>query len=910
QLFLEQVERTPDNTALIGIRCRRRDPGNVANYEDLDTETPGHLMNPGQSAMNSTLTYKALNEKTDRLARQLMDAKLEPSGIAAIMVERSVEMIVGLLAILKTGASYLPIEPGYPGERITYMLKESNATLLLTTGTIPATITFDKEVVYLDRLYEEKKQTTEVDTQFTANKKNLDRRNSTSGTAYIIYTSGTTGKPKGVMVEHRNVVNVVSWFAEKYQIKTGTNVVQMSKCVFDASVNQIFGTLLYGGTLYLPREEILGDIEAMRLYIDVNRINIINFVPSFLKELLGNSEKLASLYYVLSGADNLDEKTKGKLLAKGYRLYNQYGPTETTIDALVAECSEQPVNLGTPISNARCYILDRYNHLLPVGLSGQLCISGAGVARGYLNRPELTAEKFVTNPFTTTENNQLHAVDNRNPITGELLYYSGDLARWLENGNIEFLGRIDHQVKVRGFRIELGEIETQLLKHEIVKETVVVAIEGNNGEKTLCAYYVSEKDTTLRYLQAREFLAATLPDYMVPSYFVPMEKIPLTPNGKIDRKALPGPEVDKTCTGYVAPTNRIEEKMVDIWSEVMELEKEKIGIYSNFFEIGGHSLKATLLMPRIHREFHVKISVGELFKTPTIKGLSKIIETKDKSRYLSIEPVEKKEYYPVPSMHQRMVLDTEFEKTTRYNTPRAFEVRGKFNLKGFEKAIGKLIMRHEIFRTSFHRLNGKVVQRIKETAELKPVFEKCTLQHALKRVETQAFLTPFDLSRTPLFRVEILQVDEEIHYILTDMHHILTDTTSNNIWLNDVVTLYAGLELDPLKIQFKDYSIAQAKLLVPEETARLKGYWLDKLRDLKITRLPYDKTDNFDGNKFGTDIQHFDETLCRKINSFCSEYDLTRFSLIIALLQIIIAHETNQNDVSVGVRLSKREFTE
>jgi amino acid adenylation domain-containing protein len=566
RLFEEQAAETPDNIAVIA---------------------------PSVEA-DSQLSYRELNEKSGRLAA---------GTIVGIKTERSVEMIIGMIGILKAGGAYLPIDPDYPKERVDFMLKDSGVNILVTAGIIlaasqnpffhPFTFLFSKPY-------------------------NL---------AYVLYTSGTTGKPKGVMVEHRNVVNVITWFGAAYGFKPGVHVLQMSNYTFDASVNQVFGTLSHGAGLYLIPKNMLMDVYALRRFIQSHRIHVINFVPSLIYELLcgHGGERLDSLQVVISGAEKLDDVVKRRILELGYRLYNQYGPTETTIDALVAECTMQKkVNLGTPPANVKCYICDRYNTLLPIGIVGELIVSGAGVARGYLNRPELTAEKFTRNAAPLTP----LPLYPSTPV-----YRTGDLCRWLPDGNIEFLGRMDNQVKIRGFRIELEEIESQLLNYKEIRDAVVVAHEQERGNKFLCAYIVSEKKLTTSLL--REYLTGKLPDYMIPTHFIHLEKIPLTANGKINRKALPEPGIE-AGDEYVPPQNETEEKLVEIWAEVLEVEKTEIGIDHNFFELGGNSVKLIILVGKINKEFKINVPIiAQIYNNPRIRDMANFMTKSN----LSEQPV-------------------------------------------------------------------------------------------------------------------------------------------------------------------------------------------------------------------------------------------------------------------------------
>ena len=597
ELFAGQVEKRRDNTAIVG------------NWQFADSSI-------------TALTYSELNRQSDKIAYLLQEKGVRNDIIVGILVKRSIEMVIGLLGILKAGGAYLPIDPDYPPDRINYMLSDSTAKVLLTApGTRFKVIKEFIEIIDITK-----------PSYFPTSPFTSTCRVSPTNLAYTIYTSGSTGKPKGVIVEHRNVVNVVSWFAKKYQLRANTHVLQMSDYTFDPSVNQVFGALLYGAVLYLVPEKFVFESKIMRSYIDKHQIHIINFVPLILNEILGNSQKLKSIRVVLSGGERLDETIKDNILKRGYELYNQYGPTETTIDALVSKCSPGKVTLGKPIPNVECYILDKNNQVSAIGIVGEICIGGAGVSRGYLNNSVLTAEKFcLRRPgafFEKTapgprKNFLLFPLNSpHSPI-----YRTGDLGRWLPGGAIEFLGRIDQQVKIRGFRIELGEIENQLTRHAQIKESIVILKEDENEEKYLCAYIVCVEavEKTPAFSELKKYLLQELPGYMVPSYFVQIEKVPLTPNGKIDRKVLPEPDI-KLLDDYIAPGNEEEKKLVEIWSEVLGIEKDIIGIDSNFFELGGHSVKAMTAISKIEKTMKVKLPMSEFFKMPTIMGQAKYIK--------------------------------------------------------------------------------------------------------------------------------------------------------------------------------------------------------------------------------------------------------------------------------------------
>ncbi|MCP5049770.1 MAG: amino acid adenylation domain-containing protein, partial [bacterium] len=575
------------------------------------------------------------------LAQLLRQRGVAADTIVGIMAGRLIETIIGILGILKAGGGYLPIDPGYPRERIAFMMEDSGAKTLLTRNELLA-----RPDVYGGAIQELPLQ-------------KIESQNASSlQIAYVIYTSGTTGKPKGVLIDHRNVARLL--FNDQFQFdfsETDSWTLFHSFC-FDFSAWEMYGALLYGGKLVIIPKMTSRDSETFLKRLKQNQITILNQTPSAFYNLvnleLRNSRRELNLRYIIFGGEALAPARlrEWQAIYPGTKLINMYGITETTVHVTFKEITAREIesntgNIGQPIPTLTTYLMDKYLRLVPIGVAGELYVGGEGVGRGYLNRPELTREKFVfTHRFW-------HLIDSNRRNIGKVkpgsdsrkspvsyLYRTGDQARWLADGELDYLGRIDQQVKIRGFRIEPGEIENRLLNHPGIKEAVMLAREEKNGDKYLCAYIVpvSAREDVIPGL--REYLALVLPGYMIPAYFVPLEKIPLTPNGKIDRKALPKPEL-RIGTGYAGPRNEIETKLVELWSNVLNIERDVIGIDSSFFHLGGHSLKATSLVSKIHKEFDVRVPLLEVFKTPRIRELAEYINGKSKETYISIDPAEK-----------------------------------------------------------------------------------------------------------------------------------------------------------------------------------------------------------------------------------------------------------------------------
>lgn len=708
--------------------------------------------------------------------------------------------------------------------------------------------------------------------------------------AYIIYTSGSTGFPKGVMIENRSVVNVVSWFARSYHVQPGTHVMSLTDYTFDASVNQVFGTLLHGGTLHLISEDRLADIPGLRQYIKDNHIHILNYVPTFFNELLANLPRLKDVRAVLSGGERLDDVIKGAILEKGYDLYNQYGPTESTIDALVARCSEDSVTLGRPISNVQVYIIGKDKKLSPMWVSGELYVGGAGLARGYLNRPQLTKERFVS-------------IDELGR-----LYRSGDLARWLPNGTVEFLGRIDHQVKIRGYRIELGEIESQLLGSGKVKETVVLAKDTEKGGKFLCAYFVASdgQDTEPDAVELKEYLAQHLPAHMVPSDFIQMDKFPVTSGGKTDRNSLlaASPVVKD---GGDAPHNRTERRLAEIWSEVLDIPTHEIGVNANFFELGGHSLKASQVASKINKEMDVKVPITDIFVKPTIAQLADCIKDAEKEMFAAIRPVPKQDYYPLSSAQKRLYILQQMDRhSISYNMPDAFYLDEIVDIARLEEVFRQLIQRHESFRTSFDVVDGEPVQIIHEQA----VFN---FEYYAETIDFKRFVRPFDLTRSPLLRVGVVSIGSGTNgggkkMMLIDMHHIISDGISHEILRAEFDQLMRGEELLELRLQYKDYAHWQNSPEQQKKVEKQEVFWLETLSgELPVLDLPVDfprpVSRSFEGGSVPFTLDQFRTEGLKKI---VVETGATLYMVLLAIYSILLAKISGQDDIIVGSPIAAR----
>ncbi|MCX6580398.1 MAG: condensation domain-containing protein, partial [Candidatus Aminicenantes bacterium] len=568
------------------------------------------------------------------------------------------------------------------------------------------------------------------------------------------------------------------------------------------------------------------------------------------------------------------------------KLYNVYGPTETTVWSTLAELPRdgETLTIGRPVLNTEIIIMDKDNNLVPRGVVGELCIGGEGVARGYLNRPELSAEKFKK--YRSYRTNRTY-----------ILYKTGDLARWLPEGNIEFLGRIDQQIKIRGFRVELGEIETLLLKHDQIKDTVVVLKGDETTDKNLAAYFVS--DIELSDTELREYLLKDLPEYMIPSYFVCIEKLPLTPNGKIDRRALPEPIVDNVKE-YEAPRYDIEKKLVEIWSHVLGIEKEKIGINANFFRLGGHSLKTTSLASRIYKEFNVKIPLGEIFKRPTVRGLFDYINGAVGERYTRIEAAEEKEYYSLSYAQKRIYTALQLEVgSISYNMASILRLKGELDRERLQYAFRELVERHEGLRTSFEIVGNEPVQRVHDKVEF--AVEYRSFGEGIAALKN--YIRAFNLTRAPLLRVCLSRIEDQEYAMMMDISHLISDGVSFMLMAKDLMTLYNRQELPPLNIQYKDFSEWESRLFRTGHIKKQEDFWLDAFKgELPILELPTDSS--------RPDVRNVDagaaisaalkESTKQKLDEIIGETDSTLFTILLAVYNVLLNKYSGQEDFVVG----------
>jgi amino acid adenylation domain-containing protein len=844
RLFEEQVERTPDAVAAV--------------EKDI-------------------VTYRRLNEKAAIIAAKLQEKGVRPGNIVALSMERSTGMLATIQGILKAGAVYMPINPKNPGHRLDYLMKDSNAALLVTTN-------------LLDRMENDPKPTIPADRTISP----------PHSTAYIIYTSGSTGEPKGVPITHRNICPLLHWGYRNLELGVGDRVIQNLPVYFDWSVWEIFITLTTGAALYPTTEEILLNPNAIIDFMETNRITTLHITPTQYRYQVNTGRKNNSLRNLFIGAEKLTTdlvETSIKYINKNCRIYNMYGPTEATIISAVQEIKREElqnykrltsVPIGMPVGNGGIYILDKYKQLCPINIVGELYLSGTGVANGYLNNPELSSEKFIV------------PASPLNEVEG-YLYKTGDHARWLPDGSVEFLARIDHQVKIRGLRIELGEIENHLLTHPGIKESVVIDRELN-GDIYICAYIVADTRQSVPTAELKRHLAERLPGYMLPSYFVPMENIPLNANGKVDRNALPEPENNSTAHRLKAPRKELERKLVEIWAEELNRDTGTVGVDEDFFQVGGHSLKAVRVTSRIHKELEVKMTLQEFFEAGTVEELACRIEDAGKEKIMAVDCTEKREYYPLSPAQNRLYFLNRMEGIkTAYNLPVVMEIMGNPDKHRFQSALGRMVLRHESLRTTFPEIDGKPVQYIHDEVEMQMQYSRCNEDEIQREIDT--FIRPFDLHKAPLLRAALLEITPQKHILLFDMHHIISDGASMVNQVREFIAHYEDKKLPSLNIQYRDFSQWQHRTEGSPRQKKQERYWLNRLKGrLPLLELPLDHQrppiQTFTGNSI---IRVLEGDLKTRLEQVAQEADATLYMLQLAAFCILLSKYAAQRDIIVGI---------
>jgi amino acid adenylation domain-containing protein/non-ribosomal peptide synthase protein (TIGR01720 family) len=878
QLFEAQVEKAPDDIAV------------VFNEQKL--------------------TYQQLNHRANKIAHYLQSLGVGPEVLVGICVERSWEMVVGILGILKAGGAYVPLDPTYPKERLSFMLSDSQVQVLLTQQKFAAEfIESGVRAVCLDTDWESISNQSRENPTSDAMAENL---------AYVIYTSGSTGKPKGVAVPHR-AVNRLVCNTNYVQLDKSDRIAQASNASFDAATFEIWGALLHGARLVVIPQNVVLSPQHFVTYVREEGISVLFLTTALFNQLASIvPQAFKDLRHLLFGGEAVDSKSVKTILRNGppQRLLHVYGPTESTTFScsyLVQNVAEEAANLpiGRPISNTQIYILNSKLQPVPIGTPGELYIGGDGLAKGYLNHPDLTEEKFIPNPFGDSK-----------------LYKTGDLARYLPDGNIEFLGRVDHQVKIRGFRIELGEIEALLSQHPNVHQAVVVVREDIPGDKRLVAYLVLDQKLEAIATTLKCFLEANLPNYMVPAIFMILDSFPLTPNGKVDRRNLPAPDRLRRDLEevYVEPCNPIEEKLALIWAELLGLGQ--IGVNDNFFHLGGHSLIATQMLARVREVFQVELSFCQIFENPTIKSLAQLIEHSHKEQQwqcLAIERIPHEGLLPVSFAQERVYFIQQLApESNAYQFQATLQFRGQLNIVILQQCLSEIVLRHEIFRTTYPAVNGRLFQVIHPHQPISfTVVDLQSFPEAEREAEAQKLVEkevqkPLDLNQLPLVRWVLLKLSDQEHLLVHIEHHMVHDGWSFNVFLGELVELYKAFSLghpsplpEPL-LQFADFAHWQRQWVKSPEAQAQLTYWQQKLSGTSpLLQLPYDRPRPTEQTYHGDQIRiELPIDLCESLRSVSRQERVTLFMTMLAAFLVLLHRYTGQDDINIGTAVANRRMHE
>ena len=851
---------------------------------------------------SQTFTYGWLDKKSSKLAHFLIENHGVGKGkIVCLLAEKSERMLVCMLAILKAGGAYCAIDPTIPSERISFMLEDSQAEMLIIDSKFMFSIgEFAGDVfvadLQLDTLPDPPDSTTSPVSPEQA--------------AYLIYTSGSTGKPKGVLVSHGSFANTLNWRVSQYGFGPEHTHLQFFSFAFDGSITDTYSSLISGGCLVIVDDDMKGDAIAIAGIIESQKVSHMIMVPSFYDLIIEalNIED-THLQAVTVAGEALGHKTREKHFAKfpQIRLVNEYGPTENTVCSTFMEIGpDTDISIGKPITHVSAYILDSNLQHVPMGVAGELYLGGKGLALGYWNNEALTNQKFINNPFSEIEK----------------IYKTGDLVKVNRDGNILFIGRADQQVKIRGYRIELEEIKGHILTHPQIREACIITRKSKQGAGEIIAYYVAENQ--LNTSELKSFLKRVVPDYMVPAFLIRLESIPLTAIGKIDSKKLPEPEsVIAEETKYIPPETATQKKLADIWESIFR--KYPLGIQEDFFDLGGNSLIATQIVIRINKEFNIKIELGAIFENPTIELLAEIIASSPRIGYDEIQVIEEDNLYDVSHGQKRLwILDQLEEEQNAYAISSAFAINGSLDEAYLKKAIETVVNRHEIFRTTFVMENGVLKQKIAPPFSNPVDFSienlAGTPAKEAKRDEiiSSVIETPFDLKKGPLLKIKLIKADEEKYWIVFNIHHIIADAWSLKIFVQELSTCYNAFikhekpVLDELTLQYKDYAYDQLRKTDSEAFRKERQYWQEKLKGLDgRLDLPFDKarppikTFNGDVRFIQLDRQTKDE-----LTQFSKRHDATMFMTLLATVQAFLHRYTQQTDLAIGTPIAGRNNTD
>ncbi|PSL45672.1 non-ribosomal peptide synthase protein (TIGR01720 family)/amino acid adenylation domain-containing protein/thioester reductase-like protein [Chitinophaga niastensis] len=851
-------------------------------------------------------TYRQLNEKANQLAHYLRNKGVMENVLVPVCMTRSLEMITAILGILKAGGTYVPVDPAYPEARIRYILSDTQFMVTLTDT---------RNRSLLSDIEEERILVLTADTENILSSmpsSNITRAVCPDKLTYLIYTSGSTGNPKGVEMPDSALFNLLCWQQEQVSNNYPRRVLQFASINFDVSFQEIFFALCYGGSLHLIEEQRRKDMSVLMEQINTDGITCLFMPYVVLKNLVEYAQESGIYPRMLQEVFTAGEQLKLSadletfLAHAGARLHNQYGPTEAhVVSAYMVQPSDYIHRvlppIGKPISNTKLYILGAGNSLCPVGVPGELYIGGVQVAHGYLHLPELTAERFMADPFDVHGNGRM--------------YKTGDVCCWLPDGNISYLGRKDDQVKIRGNRVEIGEVESVLAQCEQVSQCVVLAKADQYGNKRLVAYIVPEDRFNKEDI--RLFLQSRLPDYMIPSLFVELQELPLTNNGKVNKKALPDPDVSLLgFVTYTAARNLTEQQLVSIWESLLQIER--VGIYDNFFELGGHSLLAMRLQSALRKKLEVEVSIKSIFAHPTIARLAAFIQRNGNGWVLpTITLQTRPSFIPLSYSQERLWFIDQMEGSTQYHMPLVLRLKGSLDRAALECALQQVINRHEVLRTVIVQEDGHSFQRIQEKDRWSlqiinnPVYKKDAA--ACRSLIHKLIDTPFDLGKDHMLRAHLIASGEEEYVLVLTMHHIASDGWSISILFRELIAMYdsytAGnvVKLPVPEIQYADYAIWQRQYMSDELLATQLGYWKDKLTGVAALQLPTDYQRPAIKGKNGSVVcLDLDRELTDQLQTLSQQEGTTLFMTLLAALNVLLYRYSGQEDICVGSPISGR----